>query len=100
LVIGGTSAATQLWAGLVVLLSQKLNRNPGFFNPALYNAHKAGAFREITIGNNGAYTAGYGWNPCAGHGSPMGNALLQALGGVAAPVHAQQQRERSHAAVK
>jgi kumamolisin len=100
LVIGGTSAATQLWAGLVVLLSQKLNRNPGFINPALYNAHKAGALREISIGNNGSFTAGYGWNPCAGHGSPMGNALLQALGGVAAPVPAQQQRERAHAAMK
>jgi len=95
LVIGGTSAATPLWAGLIVLLNQKLNRNLGFVNPALYKAHKANAFREITIGNNGAFTAGFGWNPCCGHGSPMGTALLQALGGVATSAHTQQRSERT-----
>lgn len=97
LVIGGTSAATTLWAGLIVLLRQKLNRNHGFLNPALYNASKAGAFREITMGNNGAFTAGYGWNPCSGHGSPMGTALLQALGGAVAGAHAERRTERAHA---
>ncbi len=98
LVIGGTSAATPIWAGLVVLLRQKLNRNLGFLNPTLYNVNKAGAFREITMGNNGTFTAGYGWNPCSGYGSPMGNALLQSLAGTGAPVHVQQRTEHAHAA--
>jgi kumamolisin len=101
LVIGGTSAAAPLWAGLVVLLNQKMNRSLGFINPMLYSSERAGAFREITMGNNGAFSAAYGWNPCAGLGSPMGNALVQALGGVAAPAHVQQQKtERTHAAMK
>jgi kumamolisin len=96
LVVGGTSAATPLWAGLVVLLRQKLNRDLGFINHALYGATKANAFREITMGNNGAFTAGYGWNACCGNGSPMGSALLHALGGAGEPVHAQR-TERAHA---
>lgn len=98
LVVGGTSAGAPLWAGLVILLNQKLNRKIGFMNPALYDTQRAGGFREITIGNNGAYSAGYGWNPCAGQGSPMGNALVQALGG--APTPAPSKSERAHAVVK
>jgi kumamolisin len=99
LVVGGTSAAAPLWAGLVVLLNQKLNRNLGFITPALYG-QRTGGFREITIGNNGAFSAGYGWNPCCGQGAPMGNSLVQALGGIPAPAHSQQRVERTHATVK
>jgi kumamolisin len=82
-VIGGTSAAASMWAGLIVLLNQKLNRRLGFINPSLYNIDQSSGFREITLGNNGAYSATYGWNPCSGQGSPMGARLLQALQGVA-----------------
>jgi kumamolisin len=89
-VVGGTSAPASLWAGLIVLLNQKLNRHLGFVNPEIYNLRTKGGFREITIGNNGAFTAGHGWNPCTGQGAPQGTALLQALGGMAAPVHAQE----------
>ena len=90
-VVGGTSSATPLWAGLIVLLNQKLNRRLGFVNPALYNLRQSAGFREITMGNNGAFTAGYGWNPCCGQGSPTGTALLQALQGEAVALHAQRQ---------
>jgi kumamolisin len=93
-VVGGTSAAVPLWAGLIVLLNQKLNRHLGFVNPELYSLQRKGGFREITIGNNGAFTAGHGWNPCAGQGVPQGTALLQALGGVAASVHAQEKTKQ------
>ena len=40
-----------------------------------------GALRDITAGNNGAYTAGQGWDACTGLGSPDGTKLLHALSG-------------------
>jgi kumamolisin len=38
-------------------------------------------FRDITSGNNGAYTAVPGWDACSGLGSPDGTALLTRLQG-------------------
>jgi kumamolisin len=84
MVIGGTSAVAPLWAGLIVLLNQKLNRRLGFVNTALYNVPQTSSFHDITMGNNGAYSATFGWDACTGLGSPIGNQLLQALQGVAA----------------
>ena len=78
-VVGGTSVAAPLWAGLLVLLTQKLNRRLGFVNPSLYNIDQQNGYRDITLGNNGAFSATYGWDPVGGLGSPMGNQLLQAL---------------------
>jgi kumamolisin len=80
-----------------VLLNQKLNRSLGFINSALYQMDRSHAFRESALDNNGAFHAGYGWNPCCGHGSPIGDALVQALAGVAASAHSQQRTERTHA---
>jgi len=34
---------------------------------------------SITIGDNGAYSAGPGWDACTGLGSPNGTALLSQL---------------------
>jgi kumamolisin len=78
LVIGGTSAVAPLWAGLVALFNQALGRHLGFAQPALYQIGSS-AFRDITSGNNGAYSAKAGWDPCTGLGSPNGTALLNAL---------------------
>src|SRR5208282_4040414 len=79
-VIGGTSAVAPLWAGLVARLNQKLQTPVGYANPLLYGeAAKAGAFHDITSGNNGAYNAGPGWDACSGLGTPIGGALLSAL---------------------
>lgn len=77
MVIGGTSAVAPLWAGLIARLNADLGRPVGFINPQLY-AHAA-ACRDIVSGNNGAYTAGKGWDACTGLGSPNGTALLAAL---------------------
>ena len=33
------------------------------------------------MGNNGAFKAGPGWNPCTGLGSPDGAKILSLLGG-------------------
>lgn len=79
-VVGGTSAVAPLWAALIVLLNQELGRNLGWLHPALYGTitqHKA--LRDITSGNNGAYKAGTGWDPCTGLGSPNGQAILSVL---------------------
>lgn len=79
-VIGGTSAVAPLWAGLIALLNQKLGHAVGYLNPVLYSMPKsAGAFHDITTGNNGAYPAGAGWDACTGLGSPDGAKLLSAL---------------------
>jgi kumamolisin len=78
--VGGTSAVAPLWAGLVARLNQGLGKPVGFLNPLLYNlAANAGAFHDITQGNNGNYKAKAGWDPCTGLGSPDGQKLLDAL---------------------
>jgi kumamolisin len=97
MVIGGTSAVAPLIAGLVMLLNQKLNRRMGFINPSLYALDQSSDFRDITMGNNGAYSATFGWDACTGLGSPLGTQLLQALQqGAPAAAH-NQKTERTHA---
>jgi kumamolisin len=81
-VIGGTSAVAPLWAGLIALMNQKLGHSVGFLNPLIYGSLVGkGAFRDITSGNNGAYSAKKGWGACTGWGTPDGAKLLHALGG-------------------
>lgn len=78
LVIGGTSAVAPLWAGLTARLNATLGAPIGFVNPLLYGIG-SGPFHDITQGSNGAYSAGPGWDPCTGWGSPDGAKLLHAL---------------------
>jgi len=78
-VIGGTSAVAPLWAGLIALINESMGKPVGFINPLLYQTPK-GDFNSITSGNNGAYSAGPGWNACTGLGSPIGAAIAAALG--------------------
>jgi kumamolisin len=78
-VVGGTSAVAPLWAGLVACLNADLGTPLGFLEPRLYGPSTAATFRDITSGDNGAYRAGPGWDPCTGLGSPNGTALLAAL---------------------
>jgi kumamolisin len=90
-VIGGTSAVAPLWAALIALCNQKLGSNLGFVNPTLYALQEQG-FRDITSGNNddsnlGFYSAGAGWDPCTGLGSPNGTALLIALSAKITALH-------------
>lgn len=78
--IGGTSAVAPLWAGLIALLNQRLGHHVGFLNPLLYGSPAGNtAMRDISVGNNGAYNARTGWDPCTGLGSPNGKALASAL---------------------
>ena len=79
-VVGGTSAVAPLWAGLVALLNQQLNTRLGFINPLLYALPEPNdGFNDITEGNNGSYSAGPGWDPCSGLGSPIGTTLATLL---------------------
>lgn len=86
-VIGGTSAVAPLWAGLIALINQKNGKPAGLINPLLYQSASAAAdFNDITSGNNGAYSAGPGWDACTGLGSPIGTGVAAVLG---APTTAQ-----------
>ncbi len=77
-VIGGTSAVAPLWAGLVACLNQALTKPAGFLNPTLYALQpSSGVFRDITSGNNGAYSAGPGWDACTGLGAVDGNKAVE-----------------------
>jgi kumamolisin len=80
MVIGGTSAVAPLWAGLIALANEQNGVAAGFVNPALYSAAAKSAFRDITQGNNGAFSAGPGWDACSGQGGPVGNVVIRVLG--------------------
>jgi kumamolisin len=77
-VFGGTSAVAPLWAGLIARLNQALGRPVGYLNPIAY-AQLPAALNDITTGNNGAWSAGPGWDPCTGLGSPDGTRMLSSL---------------------
>ncbi len=78
-VIGGTSAVAPLWAALLARMNESLGKSVGFLNPMLYSTKAKPTFHDITSGSNGGYSAGHGWDPCTGLGSPNGSALLMAL---------------------
>lgn len=82
--VGGTSIGAPQWSGIIALLNE--SRGPkgpiGFLPPHLYGlsaAQRATSFRDIVKGKNGAYSAGSGWDPTTGFGSPLASALLSQL---------------------
>jgi kumamolisin len=85
-VIGGTSAVAPLWAALVARLAESLGHPLGLLQPLIYprtpGTTEYPGFRDITIGNNGAYKAGKGWDAATGLGVPDGAALLAHLRGL------------------
>ena len=76
--VGGTSLSSPLWAAMLDVTDQYVVANGGahlgFVNPALYvlaqNAQAYPAYHDITIGTNGAYQTGPGWDAVTGLGSP------------------------------
>jgi kumamolisin len=82
-VIGGTSAVAPLWAGLTACINQILSKRVGSMPSLVYSqvAPVNGTFHDITQGNNGKFSAGPGWDPCTGWGSPVGSAITAALAG-------------------
>jgi subtilase family serine protease len=93
-IIGGTSASSPQWAGLVAIADQIAGHRLGFINPALYALANgpgyATYFYDVTHGNNGAfapdvpgYPATTGWDPVTGLGTPNAATLLPALAAAA-----------------
>jgi hypothetical protein len=91
--VGGTSAASPLWAGFCALINQQaaaVAKPPvGFLNPLLYELGKSGsyasAFNDITTGNNtsssspGRWFAVPGYDLCTGWGTPNGVSTINTL---------------------
>jgi hypothetical protein len=76
--IGGTSAATPLWAALIALTNETCGAPVGFLNTKLYPAAGTGSFNDITSGNNdytgtqgGDYPATAGYDLSTGLGTPF-----------------------------
>jgi len=88
-IIGGTSAGSPQWAGLVALADQIAGKRLGFINPALYaianSTAYASDFYDVTTGNNQiestvpGYGATPGWDPITGLGTPNAAKLLPDL---------------------
>jgi kumamolisin len=70
-----------LWAALIALINEQTGKPAGFVNTTLYAMAAQKTFHDITSGNNGAYSAGPGWDACTGLGSPDGEKLLTTLSG-------------------
>ena len=79
-IVGGTSAGSPQWAGIVALANQAAGRSLGYLNDALYSLRTSATygndFHDITVGNNqlaGAavgFPAGTGWDDATGLGTP------------------------------
>jgi kumamolisin len=77
--VGGTSVTAPLWSALIALLNSALGVPVGYLNPLLYRYFAHGVLRDITIGDNGAYRCGLGYDAVTGLGAPDGARLLAAL---------------------
>jgi subtilase family serine protease len=88
----GTSASTPLWAGVIALADSEAGQHLGFVNPALYAIARGPAyhqaFHDVAAGDNSViwptgvfagYTAGPGWDPVTGWGSPDAQYLVPLL---------------------
>ena len=72
-VVGGTSIAAPAMAAFVALTNVNY-----FINPQLY-INASNCYHDITVGSNGAFNAGVGYDNCTGFGSIVGNILSTAL---------------------
>ncbi|KAF9034002.1 family S53 protease [Hymenopellis radicata] len=85
--VSGTSASTPIFASIISLINDRLVAagKPvlGFLNPFIYANPQA--FFDITSGSNpgcntNGFSAGTGWDPTTGLGTPNFDALLTAAG--------------------
>ena len=68
--IGGTSASAPSWQGIWARVQGAHSGSVGFAGPVLYSTEASTAFHDITIGANGLYTAGPGYDLVTGLGTP------------------------------
>jgi kumamolisin len=80
---GGTSCAAPMWAGFTALYDATKGTSLGDGHQAIYNVGKGSsygsAFHDVTSGNNGAYSAGPGYDDVTGWGSYNGANLASVL---------------------
>ncbi|WP_293901703.1 S53 family peptidase [Phenylobacterium sp.] len=81
--IGGTSWSAPMWAGFCALINEARGKAGQpflpFLNPLLYPLLGTSAFRDITVGSNGAYAAAKGYDLVTGLGAPNLKALIARL---------------------
>jgi subtilase family serine protease len=89
--IGGTSASTPLWAGLIAVANQMAGHPLGFINPGIYklgvSQYAQRDFRDITVGNNSVhgkvqvqgFSAMVGWDAVTGWGAPLASQFIPDL---------------------
>ncbi|MDQ6875265.1 MAG: S53 family peptidase [Actinomycetota bacterium] len=94
-VVGGTSASSPQWAGLVAITDQIAGQRLGLINDDLYalaasSTTYAAAFNDIATMNTNqtdpsiaGYPATPGWDPVTGLGTPKADVLLPALAAAA-----------------
>ncbi|MDP4171413.1 MAG: protease pro-enzyme activation domain-containing protein [Bacillota bacterium] len=88
-VVGGTSAAAPLWAGIAALNNQYAaangKANLGQANPTLYKTFNTTqsypAFHDVTSGNNLYYPATAGYDMASGIGTPDAYNLIRDING-------------------
>lgn len=88
-VVGGTSAAAPLWAGIAALnnhyASTVAKGNLGQANPTLYNVFNSTqtypAFHDVTSGSNLYYPATTGYDMASGIGTPDAYNLIRDING-------------------
>ena len=86
---GGTSAGSPQWAAILAIADEQAGYDLGFINKALYHvgqaqSHYAASFFDVTSGNNSfagvtGFSAGPGWDPATGLGSPSAEQLVTYL---------------------
>ncbi|MEI6860761.1 MAG: immunoglobulin domain-containing protein, partial [Verrucomicrobiota bacterium] len=80
---GGTSWGAPTWAGFCALINQARANSgqvaSGLLGPKIYPLLGTAGFRDVTSGNNGAYSAGTGYDLVTGLGAPNVGVLLQQL---------------------
>ena len=78
----GTSWSSPCFAALLAEASEIHNARFGFVNPKIYSTFKSAKytdFTDVTVGNNGKYSATSGYDRVTGIGAPKGFAFAQAL---------------------
>jgi subtilase family serine protease len=83
---GGTSAGSPQWAAIMSIADQKAGHNLGFINKGLYSIGQtphlySASLNDVTSGNNSfggvtGFSAGPGWDPTTGLGSPSAEDLV------------------------
>jgi len=89
---GGTSVGSPQWAAIMAIAGQKSGYSLGFINKALYHigqvpSQYSAALFDVTSGNNSVienviiqgFSAGTGWDPTTGLGSPKADQLISYL---------------------